>query len=172
MSDIDLDKQISDALEHGAEYLAMGEIAANTGLLVSPAPRNNSDYDIIVNNIDLSRGCMIEVIHSRNQFKAKIKGSDYDFLVFIYAPSEIVNGVIKPKYGRDTDDQGNADKKRGLYVFPREIVQTTLKDNNNIFDPTEITIDSTNDKEKYKEYRNAFHLITELVPNSPPDFNP
>ncbi len=61
----DFVERISDALDNGVEYLVMGEIAAHTGLLVSQAPRNNSDYDIIVNNIDMSKGCMVEVIHSR-----------------------------------------------------------------------------------------------------------
>lgn len=169
----DIDKQISDALENGAEYLAMGEVAANTGLLVSPAPRNSSNYDIIVNNIDLSKGCMIEVIHSRDQFIAKVKGSEYDFLIFVYAPSDIVNGVIKPKFGRATDKQTIADKKRGLYVFPKNIVRSGMKDSSEkTFNPIDITIDGINDKEKYKEFRNAFHLITELVPNSPPSFKP
>ncbi len=169
----DLDKQISDALENGAEYMAMGEIAAHTGLLVSPAPRNNSDYDIIVNNIDLSKGCMIEVIHSRDKFQGDIKGSDYDFLVFIFAPSIIENGIIKPRYGRETDEQTGADKKRGLYVFPREVVLSAIGDKTtNNFNPRDIKGNGITDKEKYKEYRNAFHHITELVPNSPPGFKP
>ncbi len=169
----DLEKRISDALDHGAEYLAMGEIAASTGLLVSQAPRNNSDYDIIVNNIDLSKGCMVEVIHSRNQFKCDIRGTDYDFLVFVYAPSDIVNGIIKPKYGRETDEQSGTDKKRGIYIFPRDVVQSSLEDDSqNLFDPLKIKVDGIENKERHKEYRNAFHLITELVPNSPLDFRP
>ena len=85
----DLDKRISDALEKGAKYLVMGEIAAHTGLLVSPAPLDDTDYDIIVNNIDLSKGCMIEVLHSRDEFNGYIRGSDFDFLIFVYAPSII-----------------------------------------------------------------------------------
>lgn len=169
----ELDKQISDALENGAEYLAMGEIAAHTGLLVSPAPRNNPDYDIIVNNIDLSKGCLIEVIHSRDKFKGNIKGSGYDFLIFVFTPSIIENGIIKQKYGRDSDKQTGADKKRGLYVFPRDVVQSSFEDKaGNDFNPLDIKVNGINDREKYKEYRNAFHLITELVPNSPPNFKP
>ena len=81
----DLNEQISTALENGAKYLAMGEIAANTGLLVSQAPRDVQDYDIIVNNIDQSKGCMIEVIHSRDKFQAETNGCDFDFLLFVYA---------------------------------------------------------------------------------------
>ena len=169
----DLDKRISDALENGAKYLVMGEIAAHTGLLVSPASLDDTDYDIIVNNIDLSRGCMIEVTHSRDKFEGYVRGSDYDFLVFLYAPSIIENGVIKPKYGRETDEHIGADKKRGLYVFPREVVLSALgeKTTNN-FNPRDIKVNGVTDKEKYKDYRNAFHHITELVPNSPPDFKP
>ena len=79
------DPKITAALANGAEYLAMGKIAANTGLLVSQAPRNNANFDVIVNNHDLSKGCRVEVKHSRSGFKANIKGSDYDFLVFVYA---------------------------------------------------------------------------------------
>jgi len=44
----DFEKRISASLANGAEYLVMGEIAANTGLLVSQAPRNNANFDIIV----------------------------------------------------------------------------------------------------------------------------
>ena len=84
-------KKISASLATRAEYLAMGEIAANTGLLVSQAPRNNANYDIIVNSHDLSKGCRVEVKHSHSGFKANIKGSEYDFLIFIYAPSKIQN---------------------------------------------------------------------------------
>ena len=76
------DSKITAALANGAEYLAMGEIAANTGLLVSQAPRNNANFDVIVNNHDLSKGCRVEVKYSRSGFKANISGSDYDFLVF------------------------------------------------------------------------------------------
>ena len=169
----DLDKRISDALENGAKYLVMGEIAAHTGLLVSPAPQDDSDYDIVVNNIDLSRGCMIEVSHSRDKFEGDIRGSDYDFLVFLYAPSIIENGVIKPTYGRETDEHIGADKKRGLYVFPKDVVQSAIEGKSgSSFNPKELKTNGTVDKEKYKQYRNAFHLISELVPNSPPDFNP
>ena len=51
----------------------MGEIAANTGLLVSQAPRNNANFDVIVNNHDLAKGCRVEVKHSRSGFKANSK---------------------------------------------------------------------------------------------------
>lgn len=74
--------RLTAALANGAEYLAMGEIAAHTGLLVSQAPRNNANYDIIVNSHDLRTGCRVEVKHSRSGFKANIKGSEYDFLDF------------------------------------------------------------------------------------------
>ncbi|NOQ88532.1 MAG: hypothetical protein GQ550_06365 [Gammaproteobacteria bacterium] len=163
----DLDKRISDALDNGAEYLAMGQIAAHTGLLVSPAPLDNTDYDIIVNNIDLSKGCMIEVIHSRDQFKGNLKGTEYDFLVFVYAPSQIENGMVKPSRGKD------ADEARGMYVFPRDVVRSAIEDETgSYFNPENIRVSGKKDKNKYKEYRDAFHLITELVPNSPPDFKP
>ena len=42
------DAKLTAALANGAEYLAMGEIAANTGLLVSQAPRNNANFNVIV----------------------------------------------------------------------------------------------------------------------------
>lgn len=74
--------RLTAALANGAEYLAMGEIAAHTGLLASQAPRNNANYDIIVNSHDLRTGCRVEVKHSRSGFKANIKGSEYDFLDF------------------------------------------------------------------------------------------
>ena len=89
----------------------MGEIAANTGLLVSQAPRNNSNFDVIVNNHDLSKGCRVEVKHSRSGFKANISGEDYDFLVFVYAPSNIINGAIEKSGDRE------------IYVFPQSIVE-------------------------------------------------
>ena len=109
------EKRISAALANGAEYLAMGEIAANTGLLVSQAPRNNANYDIIVNNYDLSKGCRVEVKHSRSGFKANISGNEYDFLVFIYTPSKIVNGQIEPTAERE------------IYVFPQAVVEASPK---------------------------------------------
>lgn len=68
------EKKISASLANGAEYLAMGEITANTGLLVSQSPRNNANFDILVNNHDLSKGCRVEVKHSHSGFKANIKG--------------------------------------------------------------------------------------------------
>lgn len=161
----DLEQKISDALDNGAEYLVMGEIAAHTGLLVSQAPRNDADYDIIVNNIDMSRGCMVEVIHSRDQFRGNIKSADYDFLVFVYAPSKIENGVVKPSTGKDTDET------KGMYVFPASVVQTAVdEDSGTIFDPRKILVDGIADKNNFKEFRGAFHLISELVPNSPSDF--
>jgi len=167
----ELDRQIADALEHGADYLVMGEIAAHTGLLVSQAPRNINAYDIIVNNVDLSKGCMVKVKHSRNRFRLKIKSRSFDFLIFVYAPSEIENGIIKPKYGRETDKQRGADKKRGIYVFPKDVILSAITGKSGTsFDPRKIKINGAEDKEKYKEYRNAFHLILEMVPNSPPDF--
>ena len=47
-------RRISAALANGAEYLVMGEIVARTGLIVNQAPRNNANFDLIVNNHDLS----------------------------------------------------------------------------------------------------------------------
>lgn len=138
-----LEKRISAALANGAEYLAMGEIAANTGLLVSQAPRNNANYDIIVNNYDLSKGCRVEVKHSRSGFKANVSGNEYDFLVFIYAPSKIENGQVIP----------SKTKPREIYVFPQAVVEASPKGKT-----------GTNFNPKYvddykKQYKDAFNLI-------------
>jgi len=161
----DFVERISDAVDNGVEYLVMGEIAAHTGLLVSQAPRKNSDHDIIVNNIDMSKSCMVEVIHSRDQFRGTIKSSDYDFLVFVFTPSSIENGVVKPATGKDTEET------KGMYVFPRSVVETAVdEETGTVFDPRNIRVNGTRDKNRYKEYRGAFQLISELVPNSPPDF--
>ena len=137
-------KRISAALANGAEYLAMGEIVANTGLLVSQAPRNNANFDVIVNNHDLSKGCRVEVKHSRSGFKANISGADYDILVFIYAPSKIENGVITPT------------AERSIYVFPQAIVESTPsgKTDSN-FNPKHI--------DGYEKYESAFNLILEAL---------
>ncbi len=133
--------KITAALANGAEYLAMGEIAANTGLLVSQAPRNNANFDIIVNNHDLSKGCRVEVKHSRTGFKANISGADYDFLVFIYAPSDINKGEISPTRDRE------------IYVFPQEIIESTPKGKTRVnFNPKHIP--------DYKRYKDNFHLIS------------
>jgi hypothetical protein len=110
-------RRISAALANGAEYLAMGEIAANTGLLVSQAPRNNANFDIIVNSHDLKKGCRVEVKHSRSGFKVNVKGGEFDVLVFIYHPCKIESGEIR--YENDS--------KREIYVFPNEIVQMNIK---------------------------------------------
>ena len=40
--------KITATLANGAEYLAMGVISADTGLLVSQAPRNNANFNVIV----------------------------------------------------------------------------------------------------------------------------
>lgn len=137
----DVKRKYSNILANGAEYLAMGEIVANTGLLVSQAPRNNAGFDIIVNNHDLSKGCRVEVKHSRSGFKANIsEGSEYDFLIFIFAPSDIRNGVITPV------------RERELYVFPKSIIDNTDKGKTGTnFNPKYI--------ENYLEYRNKFDLI-------------
>ncbi|NRA20185.1 MAG: hypothetical protein HRU05_06855 [Oceanospirillaceae bacterium] len=139
-----IEKQISAALANGAEFLAMGEIAANTGMLVSQAPRNNANFDIIVNSHDLSKGARVEVKHSMSTFKANISGSHYDFLVFIYAPSQIIDGNIQPKGERE------------IYVFPQPIVESTPKGKTGKnFNPKHIS--------NYEHYRNAFHLIKEAL---------
>jgi hypothetical protein len=88
----------------------MGEIAANTGLFVSQSPRNNA-----VNNHDLSKGCRVEVKHSRSGFKTNISGNEYDFLVFIYAPSDIKNGRVIPT------------SEREIYIFPQSEVEASPK---------------------------------------------
>lgn len=135
-----IEKRIAVSLANGAEYLAMGEIAANTGLLVSQAPRNNANYDIIVNNYDLSKGCRVEVKHSRSGFKANISGNEYDFLVFVYAPSEINNGRVIPT------------SKREIYVFPQSVVEASPKGKTGEnFNPKHVDV--------YENYRDAFDLI-------------
>jgi hypothetical protein len=136
--------KITAALASGAEYLAMGEIAANTGLLVSQAPRNNANFDIIVNNHDLSNGCRVEVKHSRSGFKANISGSDYDFLIFVYAPSEITNNTIKPTQPRE------------IYVFPQSVVEQCPKGTTGInFNPKHM--------KNYEFYLNNFELISTAI---------
>ena len=138
-----IERGISAALANGAEYLALGEIAANTGLLVSQAPRNNANFDIIVNSHDLTKGCRVEVKYSRSGFKANIKGGDYDVLVFIYHPCNIENGKIL--YERDS--------KREIYVFPNEIVQINIEGKTGTnFNPKKI--DGGHEK-----YRDAYFYI-------------
>ena len=161
----DLVERISDTLDDAAEYLVMGEIASHTGLLVSQVPRNNEDYDIIVNNIDMSKSCMVEVIHSRDQFRGTIRSTDYDFLIFVYAPSRMVDGDIKPNTGKE------AEERKGMYVFPRSVVKTAVDEaTGTVFDPRKILVDGKPDKNRYRDYRGAFQLISELVFDSPPDF--
>ena len=110
-----IEKRISASLANGAEYLAMGEIAANTGLLVSQAPRNNANFDVIVNNHDLSKSCRVEVKHSRSSFKANISGNEYDFLILIYAPSDLKENKVIPT------------SEREIYVFPQPIIESCPK---------------------------------------------
>lgn len=139
-------RRISAALANGSEYLAMGEIAANTGLLVSQAPRNNANFDIIVNSHDLKKGCRVEVKHSRSDFKANIKGGDFDVLVFIYHPCKIESGKIR--YEKDS--------KREIYVFPYEVVQRNIKGKTGTnFNPKKID-------GGYKEYRDAYSYIMQI----------
>ena len=140
-----INKRISAALANGAEYLAMGEIAANTGLLVSQAPRNNANFDIIVNSHDLKKGCRVEVKHSRSGFKANIKGGEYDVLVFIYHPCAIENGEIS--YEKDSE--------RKIYVFPSEIVQKNIKGK------TETNFNPKNIGAGYEKYRDAYFYISQ-----------
>lgn len=132
-------------MANGAEYLAMGEIAAHTGLLVSQAPRNNASFDVIVNSHDLSKGCRVEVKHSRSGFKANIKGSEYDVLIFIYHPCTIENDkvIYNNKDGRE------------IYVFPQDIVQKNISGKTGTnFNPGKI-------RGNCRQYRNAFDYITE-----------
>jgi len=135
-----MSRKLSAALANGAEFLAMGEIAANTGLLVSLAPRNNANYDVIVSDYALAKSCRIEVKHSRSGFKANISGSDYDFLVFVYAPSKIQNGYIVPKAERE------------IYVFPQAVVESTPRGKTGVnFNPKYVA--------DYGKYRDAYVLI-------------
>lgn len=139
-----IEKIISASLANGAEYLAMGEIAANTGLLVSQAPRNNANYDIIVNNHDLSKGCRVEVKHSRSGLKANISGVDYGFLVFIYSPNKIEENRVIPTAERE------------IYVFPQAIVEATPKgERGKNFNPKYV--------EGYQQYKNNFQQILEAL---------
>jgi len=159
------DKQVSEDLANAAEYLVMGEIAAHTGLLVNQEPRNGDGYNILVNNSDMSSSCMVEVMHSHDRFGGTIKSTDYDFLAFVYAPCKIVDGIVKP----NTEKQ--AVEEKGIYIFPRSVVATAVDEiTGTKFDPRNIQIDGIPDENKYKEYRGAFHLISELVPNSSPSF--
>lgn len=137
---------ISAILATGAEYLVMGEIVAHTGLIVSHAPRNNANFDIIVNNHELSKAARIEVKHSRSQFKANVSGGDFDFLVFVYTPSDKGNtAVLSNPF------------KRKIYVFPRSVVMDNLNGiKNNNFNPNKIPIKNNNLDD---EYLNKFKLI-------------
>lgn len=139
-----IEKRISASLANGAEYLAMGEISANTGLLVSQAPRNNANFDVIVNNHNLSKGCRIEVKHSRSGFKANISGNEYDFLVFIYAPSDIKNGQII------------STSEREIYIFPQSVVEACPKGKTGKnFNPKHIS--------NYEQYKDAFSLVLDAL---------
>ena len=141
-----INRRISASLANGAEYLAMGEIAAHTGLLVSQAPRNNANFDVIVNSHDLTKGCRVEVKHSRSGFKANIKGSEYDVLIFIYHPCTIENGkvIYNNKDGRE------------IYVFPQEIVQKTISGTTGTnFNPDKI-------RGGCRKYQNAFEHISDI----------
>ncbi len=140
-----MNRRISASLANGAEYLAMGEIAAHTGLLVSQAPRNNANFDVIVNSHDLSKGCRVEVKHSRSGFKANIKGPEYDVLVFIYHPCVIEKGKVI-----------YSDKnEREIYVFPQAIVQKNISGKTGTnFNPGKIAGGC-------EKYRNAFDYITD-----------
>ena len=58
-----------------------------------------------------------------------------------------------------------------MYVFPRSVVKTAVDEATGTdFDPRKILVDGKPDKDRYRDYRGAFQLIAELVPNSPPDF--
>ena len=138
-------RRIAASLANGAEYLAMGEIAAHTGLLVSQAPRNNANFDVIVNSHDLSKGCRVEVKHSRSGFKANIKGSEYDVLIFIYHPCIIENDKI---IYSNTDG-------REIYVSPKNIVQKSISGTTGTnFNPDKI-------RGGCGKYQNAFEYILE-----------
>jgi hypothetical protein len=141
-----MNRRISASLANGAEYLAMGEIAAHTGLLVSQAPRSNASFDVIVNSHDLSKGCRVEVKHSRSGFKANIKGSEYDVLVFIFHPCTIEKGELTYK----------SNIEREIYIFPQEIVQQTIKGK------TMTNFNPGNIKGGYAEYRNAYKYISNM----------
>jgi hypothetical protein len=111
---------------------------------VSQAPKNNANFDIIVNNHDLSKGCRVEVKHSMSTFKADISGKHYDFLVFIFAPSKIVDGEVQPSVERE------------IYVFPKSVVESTPKGKTGKnFNPKHI--------ENHGQYRDAFHLIEDFI---------
>jgi len=82
------------------------------------------------------------VKHSRSSFKANIKGTEYDILIFIYAPSKIENNKIVPT------------AERKIFVFPKEVIEKTDKGKTGTnFNPKNIS--------GYEDYENQFNLILE-----------
>ncbi|MCB0392838.1 MAG: hypothetical protein KDD58_16225, partial [Bdellovibrionales bacterium] len=85
-----------------------------------------------------------EVKHSRSGFKANISGSDYDFLVFVFAPSVVENGIVKPI------------AKRKIFVFPQSIVESTPKGKTQTnFNPKYI--------HDFEKYENGYSQILEAL---------
>ena len=92
----------------------------------------------------ISKGCRVEVKHSRSGFKANIKGGEYDVLVFVYHPCTIENGKVT--YEKNS--------KREIYVFPSEIVQANIKGK------TGTNFNPKNIKGGHEKYRNAYtHIL-------------
>ena len=141
-------KEISAILAAGAEYWVAGEITARTGFIVSMAPRNNVNYDLIVNNYDMTKACRIEVKHSRSGFKANVSGHNYDFLVFVYAPSDVTESGIVPK----------APKR--VFIFPRQIVEATYSGKTGTnFNPRYV--------ENYENYEDKYSYIVRHIFDGP-----
>ena len=82
--------------------------------------------------------------HSRSGFKANISGNEYDFLVFVYAPTEITDKGLEPT------------SEREIYVFPKDLVAAT---------PSGKTGRNFNPKyiDDYHRFKDAFHLIRDFV---------
>ena len=76
--------------------------------------------------------------------KLIFSGDEYDFLIFIYAPSDIDAGQVIPT------------SERKIYVFPQAVVESTPKGKTQKnFNPKYV--------EGYEEYENAFDLIKEEI---------
>lgn len=143
-------KEISAILAAGAEYWVAGEITARTGLIVSMAPRNNVNYDLIVNNYDMTKACRIEVKHSRSGFKANVSGHNYDFLVFVYAPSDVTESGIVPT------------SPKRVFIFPRHIVEATDSGKTGTnFNPRYV--------KNYESYEDKYSYIVRHIFDEAPD---
>ena len=86
----------------------------------------------------------MEVKHSHTAFKANISGDHYDFLVFVYAPSDIVDGRIV------------STAPRQVFVFPQHIVEATDKGKTGVnFNPKNV--------DGWEGYENNYSQILEHI---------